>query len=46
MNVLVAASRRIREMLGWTPEHAGLDDIIRSAWEWHRGHPAGYGEDR
>jgi UDP-glucose 4-epimerase len=28
--------------LGWTPQHASLQEIITSAWEWHRSHPNGY----
>ena len=40
--VLVASSERIRHELGWQPRYPGLDDIIGSAWEWHRTHPHGY----
>jgi UDP-glucose 4-epimerase len=40
--VLVASSEKIRSELNWTPQHAGLEDIIGSAWEWHRKHPRGY----
>ncbi len=42
---LVASSENIRRELGWSPEHPGLDDIVASAWEWHRTHPQGYGPD-
>jgi len=41
---LVANSDRIRRELGWTPQHPSLDDIIASAWEWHRAHPHGYND--
>ena len=41
--VLVASSRRAAGELGWEPEFPELKEIIRSAWEWHRGHPEGYG---
>jgi UDP-arabinose 4-epimerase len=34
--VLVADARRAREVLGWTPRLSGLDDILASAWAWHR----------
>jgi UDP-glucose 4-epimerase len=34
--VLVASSKRIVEELGWTPRFSSLDDIVRSAWEWHQ----------
>ena len=42
--VLVASSEKIRSELKWKPQHAGLEDIIGSAWEWHRKHPRGYRE--
>ncbi len=42
--VLVASSQKIRSELGWEPKHPELDDIVRSAWEWRRAHPSGYGE--
>jgi UDP-glucose 4-epimerase len=32
--MLVAASARIRRDLGWRPRYPGLEEIIRSAWEW------------
>ncbi len=41
---LVAASDRIKADLGWSPAHPGLDDIIESAWVWHRSHPDGYAD--
>ncbi len=34
--VLVASSDKIKEELGWSPEHTHLDDIVASAWEWHQ----------
>jgi UDP-glucose 4-epimerase len=33
---LVASSDKIRRELGWQPRHAGLEDIIQSAWKWHK----------
>ena len=30
-----------RDVLGWTPRY-GLDEIISSAWAWHRDHPQGF----
>jgi UDP-glucose 4-epimerase len=33
--VLVASSTRASQSLGWRPQHAALEDIIRSAWDWH-----------
>jgi UDP-glucose 4-epimerase len=40
--VLVANADRAARELGWTPELPGLEEIIGSAWEWHRKHPGGY----
>ncbi|NTU42508.1 MAG: UDP-glucose 4-epimerase GalE [Nitrospirales bacterium] len=34
--VLVADSRKIKDMLGWTPRYDDLEYIIRTAWEWER----------
>ena len=31
---LVAASDRIRRVLGWQPRHDNLEFILRTAWEW------------
>jgi UDP-glucose 4-epimerase len=39
---LVASSERIKRELGWTPEHDNLNEIISSAWDWHKSHPKGY----
>ena len=41
---LVASAEKIQRELGWEPKHPLLDDIITSAWEWHRTHPHGYAE--
>ncbi|CAM4456034.1 UDP-glucose 4-epimerase GalE [Paenibacillus tarimensis] len=42
--VLVASSERARQELGWKPSRDKLEDIIRSAWEWHSKHPQGYND--
>jgi UDP-glucose 4-epimerase len=39
---LVASSESIQRDLGWKPRYPSLEDIIGSAWEWHRTHPDGY----
>jgi UDP-glucose 4-epimerase len=41
---LIASSERIRRELGWQPRFTDLEEIVRSAWEWHRQHPHGYQE--
>ena len=33
---LVASSDLARSILGWSPSHADLDDIVTSAWTWHQ----------
>lgn len=40
---LVASGERARRELGWEPRWTDLEDIIASAWRWHRAHPNGYG---
>ena len=42
--ILVASSAKIQQELGWRPRTPALEDIVASAWEWHRRHPGGYGE--
>jgi UDP-glucose 4-epimerase len=39
---LVGDSRKAREVLGWKPQFAELEKIVKSAWAWHRRHPNGY----
>jgi UDP-glucose 4-epimerase len=34
---LVANNQKAREVLGWEPKHT-LDEIIKSAWDWHSKH--------
>jgi UDP-glucose 4-epimerase len=34
--VLIAGSAKIEKDLGWKPKYTQLDDIVRSAWEWHQ----------
>ena len=42
--VLVASADLIRAETGWTPRYADLDAIVRTAYEWRRAHPHGYGD--
>jgi len=39
---LVAKVEKIQALLGWAPNHSSLEQIIESAWAWHRSHPDGY----
>jgi UDP-glucose 4-epimerase len=34
--VLIASSAKIGTELGWKPKYTQLDDIVRTAWEWHQ----------
>jgi UDP-glucose 4-epimerase len=40
--VLVAASDKIRQELGWVPKFSNVRAIIESAWRWHQAYPDGY----
>jgi UDP-glucose 4-epimerase len=39
---LVASSQKIQRELGWKPARPNLQDILTSAWDWHKTHPHGY----
>ncbi len=39
---LIASSQKAQTILGWKPRHSSLENIITTAWEWHRNHPTGY----
>ncbi len=39
---LVASSQKAREILKWNPVHENIEEIISSAWKWHKAHPNGY----
>ena len=39
---LIASSDKARQVLLWKPEHADLEEIISTAWKWHKNHPNGY----
>jgi UDP-glucose 4-epimerase len=41
--VLVASSEKIKQELGWQPDSPDLESMVRSAWEWRKAHPDGYG---
>ncbi len=43
---LVASPARIQSDLAWDTKHSGLEEIITSAWEWHRAHPNGYADKK
>jgi UDP-glucose 4-epimerase len=39
---LVASSEKIKSELGWRPRFDDPEEIIASAWKWHKNHPYGY----
>lgn len=39
---LVAAAEKARTELGWNPQFPKLEQIISTAWAWHKNHPTGY----
>ncbi|MGI6685154.1 MAG: UDP-glucose 4-epimerase GalE [Bacillota bacterium] len=40
--VLVADCEKIRRELGWRPLFPQLDEIMKSAWDWHKTHLQGF----
>ncbi|WP_043932670.1 UDP-glucose 4-epimerase GalE [Bacillus sp. EB01] len=38
---LVASSEKVKKVLGWSPKYC-LDQIIQSAWSWHKKYPEGF----
>jgi UDP-glucose 4-epimerase len=41
---LVASAQKAMRELGWKPKYPKLEDIISTAWAWHKAHPKGYSE--
>ncbi len=42
---LYASNNRVRQELGWRPQYADLETIVRTAWQWHQAHPNGFGAE-
>jgi len=40
--ILIASSEKIRRELNWKPKFPKLEDILKSAWQWHKNFPEGY----
>lgn len=40
-SILVADYKKIKNKLGWAPKR-DINEIIRSAWEWHKNNPKGF----
>lgn len=41
---LVAQCSLAKELLGWEPRYKTIDQIVQTAWNWHKAHPKGYSE--
>lgn len=41
-STLIASSEKIMKELGWQPRYNSLEDVIASAWVWHKNHPHGF----
>ena len=41
---LVASATRAIQELGWKPQYPKLQDIVATAWSWHKAHPNGYAD--
>jgi len=39
---LVASAEKAKSELGWKPRYPKLEQIVSTAWEWHKKHPKGY----
>ena len=39
---LIADSTRAQRQLSWQPRYTDLEEIVGTAWNWHKKHPRGY----
>lgn len=39
---LVASPEKLTRELGWTPRYTSIEEIVETAWHWHRAHPDGW----
>ena len=39
---LIASSKKAKAVLGWKPQYADIEEIIATAWKWHKNHPDGF----
>ena len=33
---LIASADRAQDVIGWTPQHSSLKEIVETAWRWHQ----------
>ena len=43
---LIASSEKAQKVLHWNPQHADLEEIIATAWNWHQNHKNGYAVEK
>ncbi|RAP52299.1 MAG: UDP-glucose 4-epimerase GalE [Methanosphaera sp. rholeuAM130] len=34
--VLIGSAQKAQDLLGWTPKYDDIDDIVETAWNWHK----------
>lgn len=39
---LVADSSLAQRLLNWKPQYVNIEEIVATAWNWHKAHPQGY----
>lgn len=44
-SVLIASSEKAKKILMWTPKYNSIEDIIKTAWNWHKSNPNGYNDN-
>lgn len=41
---LIASSDKAKRVLDWQPKYTNIEDIVKTAWNWHKNHPNGFEE--
>ena len=41
-DTLIGNAGKAFNVLGWRPSHSSVENIIATAWKWHKMHPGGY----
>jgi UDP-glucose 4-epimerase len=39
---LFASSQKAQQILGWKPQFSSIEQIVETAWNWHKKHPQGF----
>ncbi|MDO4667233.1 MAG: UDP-glucose 4-epimerase GalE [Streptococcus sp.] len=45
-DILIASSKKAKEVLGWQPKYDNIEKIIETAWKWHSTHSNGYDDKK